>query len=277
MDNYNRLRRDNLHNYFKNLEKSKYEGAIDNNKITIMRADMIGKIFYKEHNDLFNRPFDFRFYEAMKRTCVIFLKNRVLPIKRGDIFIITHSDEISIIIKNLQCYKNKPQKIISIISSSLSIIFLKEIQKLAAICLKEYYKYKNNEVYDCNFKEIFKNLSEEKLLKFFELSNEFMTVFDCRIFNCEKTDLLNYIYWRNCDCYDNGLRYIYPEYKNLSINKINAEILKSSTHIKRMQDNYKYIIINIIYYDQNIEICDKSYNKIIVGDNIKNNNFINMF
>lgn len=284
MENYNPELCEEYRKYFKNLELNYKTTKEDKKKnITIIRLDLEGSTFYKKCNLLLNSPFDYRFFKTMIKISKKFLKENMMRLKKNNVYIITHSDEISIIIKDLEWHNNKEQKIISKLGSYFSIKFFKEMKKMVKITLNEYSKYEINKDYNYNFKEIFQNIKKSDLYNFKKLSYKCDPLFDCRIFNCFKEDIPKYNFWRECNCYNSGIRYIFPQYYNLSIKKIeNIENLKKDGYYK-IKNNLKFIKMNYIYIeDINIDNLDKNKSlkkyKIIVKNIIYNNDtFINNF
>lgn len=182
---------DSLGDRMKQYESVTQPRLMNRNPV-IIRAD--GKAFHTFTRGM-DRPFDNRLSDCMAYTTQELVKNI-----SGNYFGYTQSDEISLLlidyanINTQPWFDNKVQKIVSVTASMATVYFNKK------------------------FQELFPELKDK------------WAMFDARVYNIPKDEVVNYFIWRQQDCTRNSIQMLgratfsHKELMNLSCDKIQDKL-----------------------------------------------------
>jgi tRNA(His) 5'-end guanylyltransferase len=180
----------------------------------IIRLD--GKAFHTFTRG-FEKPFDGVLSNTMQKTMEYLCKN-----VEGCVLGYTQSDEISLLLvdyKNLNTeawFNYAVQKCVSIVASMATFAFNKYFPQIIREHLGEFFE-------DIDSDE------DEKYLDVLDKAMERGAMFDARIFNIPKEEVVNYFVWRQNDCIRNAVNSIGQKYFS---NKVLLH--KSTADIKNM-------------------------------------------
>lgn len=170
----------------------------------IIRID--GKAFHSFTKG-FNRPFDEVLGNAMTRTMEYLCKNI-----QGCIFGYKQSDEISLVLQDYKRFNSEAwfdyevQKMCSIAASMATMAF----NKFFAEEVKKYSREnfagctKTDGVVEC----LYKTEEAGRLVKVYNKAVEKGAMFDARVFNIPKEEVVNCIYWRQIDAARNSVQMV---------------------------------------------------------------------
>lgn len=174
----------------------------------IIRID--GKAFHTFTKG-FERPFDKRLSEAMVRTMEYLCTNI-----QGCIFGYTQSDEISLVLSDYRklnsdaWFDYEVQKMCSIAASMATMAFNKFFQEEIST-----YKVDNLRfVWDLASPQAYKfeTLEIKQLVDAYYISANKGAMFDARVFNIPKEEVVNCIYWRQLDATRNSIQMVGQAY-----------------------------------------------------------------
>jgi tRNA(His) 5'-end guanylyltransferase len=175
-----------------NRMKHNYENATKTYLVrrmpVIIRLD--GKSFHTFTKG-FNKPFDDVLANTMKKTMKYLCKNI-----EGCVFGYTQSDEISLLLVDYKNLNTEPwfnysvQKCVSVAASMATMAFNKYFPQIIREQFGEF------------FEDIYSD-EDEKYLDALDKAMERGAMFDARVFNIPKEEVVNYFIWRQNDCYRN--------------------------------------------------------------------------
>ena len=217
--------RDELGNRMKRNYENVSKTYLTRRMPVIVRLD--GKAFHSFTRN-FEKPFDDTLSNAMQRTMEYLCKN-----VEGCVFGYTQSDEISLLLvdyKNLNTdawFNYAVQKCVSVVSSMATMAFNKFFsENVDMFC-------ENHTVSEFNptegFVMHFDTIENEEMYGNYNASLAKGALFDARIFNIPKEEVVNYFVWRQNDCIRNAINSIGQKY--YSSNELSH---KSTEDIKNM-------------------------------------------
>ena len=197
----------------------------------IIRLD--GKAFHSFTRG-FKKPFDEVFSDTMKKTMQYLCRNI-----QGCVFGYTQSDEISLLLvdyKNLNTdawFNYATQKCVSVAASMATMAFNKYFSEFI-----DKFSEKNS---ICHYDESgfcmhFNTIENEIRYGNYNIALDKGAMFDARIFNIPKEEVVNYFIWRQNDCYRNCINSVAQQLFTQS------KIFGNSTAELRQMigDTYKY-------------------------------------
>lgn len=191
--------RDELGNRLKRNYENVSKTYLTRRMPVIIRLD--GKAFHSFTKG-FNKPFDDVFVDTMRDTAEYLCKNI-----QGCVFGYVQSDEISLLLvdyKNLNTdawFNYGVQKCVSVAASMATMAFNKFFSENTENFCKKHIKH---DQFNCEYLE----KEDEKRYSNYLKSIEKGAVFDARIFNIPKEEVVNYFIWRQNDCYRNCINSI---------------------------------------------------------------------
>ena len=216
--------RDELGNRLKRNYENVSKTYLTRRMPVIIRLD--GKAFHSFTRG-FDKPFDSVLSNAMQKTMEYLCKN-----VEGCVLGYTQSDEISLLLvdyKNLNTdawFNYAVQKCVSVVSSMATFAFNKFFDE----CIDDfYYKKEKKDMFGCGYLEV----TDGNLYNSYEKSLDRGALFDARIFNIPKEEVVNYFVWRQNDCVRNAINSIGQKY--FSNNELSH---KSTADIKVMLNDY---------------------------------------
>jgi tRNA(His) 5'-end guanylyltransferase len=160
----------------------------------IIRID--GKAFHSFTKG-FNRPFDEVFGKAMTKTMVYLCENI-----QGCIFGYKQSDEISLVLSDYKKFNSEAW-------------FDYEVQKMCSIAASmatmAFNKFFEDEVYDFHIENVaplWRTPEDEQYYEKYLKAIEKGAMFDARVFNIPKEEVVNCIYWRQLDAARNSVQMV---------------------------------------------------------------------
>lgn len=212
--------RDELGNRLKRNYENVSKTYLTRRMPVIIRLD--GKVFHSFTRG-FDKPFDSVLSDAMQKTMEYLCKN-----VEGCVLGYTQSDEISLLLvdyKNLNTdawFNYAVQKCVSVVASMATMAFNKFFDE----CIDDfYYKKEKKDMFGCGYLEV----TDGNLYNSYEKSLDRGALFDARIFNIPKEEVVNYFVWRQNDCIRNAINSVGQKY--FSSNELSH---KSTADVKNM-------------------------------------------
>ena len=154
----------------------------------------------------FQKPFDYVLIHAMQKTMKYLCENI-----QGCVFGYTQSDEITLILQDYKKFSTaawfdyEVQKICSIAASMCTMIFNKEFGRLV-----------QQEIFEARGSLAPQSVVlQEKIEKYHQAllsAQEKGAMFDCRVFNIPKEEVVNLVYWRQTDATRNSIQMVGQAY-----------------------------------------------------------------
>ncbi len=220
--------RDELGNRMKRNYENVSKTYLTRRMPVIIRLD--GKAFHTFTRG-FEKPFDGVLSNTMKKTMEYLCKN-----VEGCVLGYTQSDEISLLLvdyKNLNTeawFNYAVQKCVSVVSSMATFAF----NKFFLESVNDFYKQNvKKDMFNCDYLDS----------GYEDLHNAYLRalnkggLFDARIFNIPKEEVVNYFVWRQNDCVRNAINAVGQKY--FSNNELSH---KSTADIKIMLNDYGIVV-----------------------------------
>lgn len=213
--------RDELGNRLKRNYENVSKTYLTRRMPVIIRLD--GKAFHTFTRG-FNKPFDSVLADTMQKTTEYLCKN-----VEGCVLGYTQSDEISLLLvdyKNLNTeawFNYAVQKCVSVVASMATMAFNKYFDELVGeFCEKNSVTHFDSGGFETHFNTI----ENEILFGRYNVSLDKGALFDARIFNIPKEEVVNYFVWRQNDCIRNAINSIGQKYfsNNVLSHKSTADI-----------------------------------------------------
>ena len=186
----------------------------------IIRID--GKAFHSFTKG-FNRPFDEVFGRAMTKT-MEYLCNNI----QGCIFGYKQSDEISLVLSDYKKLNSEAwfdyevQKMCSIAASMATMAF----NKFFAEEVNDYY-LRNIEEFD----RCFESVEVERMYETYRKAVKKGAMFDARVFNIPKEEVVNCIYWRQLDAARNSVQMVgQANFSHKELQGKSCEVIQEMLH-----------------------------------------------
>ena len=229
--------RDELGNRLKRNYENVSKTYLTRRMPVIIRLD--GKAFHTFTRG-FEKPFDGVLSNAMQKTTEYLCKN-----VEGCVLGYTQSDEISLLLvdyKNLNTeawFNYAVQKCVSVVASMATFAFNKFFEE----CMNDFYNENvKKDMFNCDY---FDSGCEELYNTYLKALNR-GGLFDARIFNIPKEEVVNYFVWRQNDCIRNAINSVGQKYfsNNELSNKSTADVKNMLTDNGICVDSYddRYLI-----------------------------------
>lgn len=174
----------------------------------IIRID--GKAFHSFTRG-FDRPFDTVLHRAMNKTMKYLCKNI-----QGCIFGYTQSDEISLVLSDYRrlnsdaWFDYEVQKMCSIAASMATMAFNRYFTTEVAEFFVDHTIPSHDDGDEIEY--VFEDAKNEKLYEVYKVACTRGAMFDARVFNIPKEEVVNCIYWRQLDAARNSVQMVGQAY-----------------------------------------------------------------